>query len=122
MNEQIYSLKVKDQDDAQNIVLFQALRSGHIIAVEKAVQNRSANTVGASTIDVDIGNDGTEELNNICAGSETGDVFSWVSTHLGGEHPPVPFEKGQEVAIDIDHAGAGTVEMSIHVHVAYGRA
>ena len=119
MNTVIYSYSVAGQDDAQRIRMFKAFRAGKIVAVQKAVSSRSAASVGASNVDI---NKGTEALlNNICVGSEAGH-YEWLSTHLGGEHQPISFDKGDDINFDIDHAGAGTFNYALHILVAFGQA
>lgn len=122
MNEQIYSFSFNTLDDTAAIPLFDAIRGGQIVAVEKAVRARSANTVANSTLDVNVA--GSEKLNNIVPGSTPGTVYQWICDHLGGPSAtkPIKFNKGDLVTLDLDHAGAGTLSGVIHVHVVYDRA
>lgn len=98
-------------------VVFSLPRGCSLVGLSKSVNGKSA-TVTANTLDLNVGTEA--KLSAVCPAANDGDYVFWKSTHFGGSQDPIDLPKDTEISIDVNHTGAGNLDIDIIVHFAWG--
>ena len=108
---------LQTQGDEDKALAFKAPRLMTLLGVDKGITKKDG-TITAHTIDVNSGDDA--RLTAECSGVADDAVYSWRSTHLGGDDAPVELDKDDTVTIDVNQSGAGKATLAVVLYFMFG--